>query len=162
MSGILINAKRLATTLCMFSASFKWVLARTLSRSGTKLAVACTSDTKICGWLNFSEYWSFRYGIPQAEKALMERCLNSAFQNKTVAIDIGANLGLFTVTLAGLGYSEIHAFEPVPQTFTRLKANVANNQLLENVRLNCIAVGSKEGSLTFQIFEKSPAIHSSC
>lgn len=157
MLGISTNAKRLFTTPGMFSAYFNWAIASKLS--GAEPAVACTLDTQISGWLNFSEYWSFHQGIPQAEKVLIERCLNSASHNRTIAIDIGANIGLFTVALAGIGYSEVHAFEPVKQTFTRLKANVANNQLLETVRLNCVAVGSEEGFAKFQIFENSPAIN---
>lgn len=157
MSRILKNAQRLVTTPGMFSAYYKWVIARTLSSAGP--AVACTSDTQVSGWLNFSEYWSFHQGIPKSEKFLMERCLNSASQERTVAIDIGANVGLFTVALASLRYSEVHAFEPVPQTFARLKANAANNQLLEKIRLNCMAVGAEEGFIEFQIFENSPAIN---
>lgn len=157
MSRILENAKRLVTTPGMLRAYWNWVFAHTFS--GKRPALACTSDTQICSWLNFSEYWSVHRGISQAEKCLMIRCLNSTSFGKTVAIDVGANLGLFTITLAGLGYSEVHAFEPVPQTFARLKANVANNHLLETVQLNCIAIGSEEGFAEFQIFEESSAIN---
>ncbi len=157
MSRILKNAQRLVTTPGMLSAYYKWVIAHTLSGAGP--AVACTSNTQVSDWLNFSEYWSFHQGIPKPEKRLMERCLNSLSQERTVAIDIGANVGLFTIALAGIGYSEIHAFEPVPQTFARLKANITNNRLVKNISLNCLAVGSEEGFAEFQIFDNSPAIN---
>lgn len=157
MSKILRNAQRLVTTPGMFNAYCNWILARRLS--GRTPAVACTSDTQISGWLNFSEYWSFHGGIPKAEKLLMQKCLSGASRDSTVAIDIGANLGLFTVALASLGYSDVHAFEPVPQTFARLKANLANNRFLKNYKLNSVALGSEEGFTEFQIFENSPAIN---
>lgn len=157
MSKILENTKRLVTTPGMFNAYCNWLIARRLSNHGP--ALSCTPDSKITGWLNFSEYWSFHHGVPEAEKLLMQKCLNRGNQEKTVAIDIGANLGLFSVVLASIGYDQIHAFEPVPQTFARLKSNVVNNQFLEKVKLNCTAIGSEEGFIEFQIFDNSPAIN---
>lgn len=157
MSRILENTKRIVTTPGMFNAYCNWLIARTLSNDGP--AISCTSDSKITGWLNFSEYWSFHHGVPEAEKLLMQKCLKKGNQEKTVAIDIGANLGLFSVVLASIGYDEIHTFEPVPQTFARLKSNLVNNQFLEKVKLNCTAIGSQEGFVEFQIFDNSPAIN---
>lgn len=157
MPNILANTKTLVSTPGMLNIYSKWILSRRLL--GKNPAVSCTSNTSVSGWLNFSEYWSFSKGIPQAEELLMEKCLSNSSNQKTVTIDIGANIGLFTVTLASLGYSEIHAFEPVPQTFSRLETNIKTNQLQDKITLNCVAVGSEEGTIQFQIFEDSPAIN---
>jgi hypothetical protein len=127
MSNILANVKTLVSTPGMLNAYSNWFLNRQLF--GKTPSINCTSKTKISGWLNFSEYWSFSQGIPQAEKLLMKKCFCNLSNQKTVAIDIGANIGLFTVTLSDVGYSNIHSFEPVPQTFSRLETNVKNNQL---------------------------------
>jgi FkbM family methyltransferase len=132
-----------------------WLIARTLSLPMPK--VKCTADTQISGWLNFSEYWSFRNGIPAAEWLFMERCLTKTPQEQPVAIDIGANIGFFTVALASVKNSVVHAFEPIPETFARLKANLVDNQLLEKVTLNPMAVGAEVGFVEFQKFENSPA-----
>lgn len=64
-------------------------------------------------------------------------------------IDIGANIGSYTV----LGASEIGAetisIEPVPQTFKTLKANIALNNVENNTKALNIGLGSKKGRLKF-------------
>lgn len=156
-ASLLGKTQKVLTTPGMLNAYTRWFFHQFVLTNRPALCV--TSNTQICTWLNFSEYWSFRHGIPQSEKVFIEKCLNKTNSRPSVAIDIGANIGLFTIFLAELGYSQVHAFEPVPQTFDRLKLNLASNQLLEKVKLNCIALGSQEGFVEFQIFEKSPAIN---
>lgn len=60
-----------------------------------------------------------------------------------IAIDLGANVGLFTCKLAATG-AEVHAYEPDPATFARLKAAVAH---LPNVHLHQAAVGVANGTV---------------
>ena len=72
------------------------------------------------------------------------------------AFDIGANVGVFTCLMASLGHA-VHAFEPVPETFCRLKNNVKFNGLLGRARLNCLAVGKEQGLVTFHIEENAAA-----
>lgn len=63
-----------------------------------------------------------------------------------VCIDIGANIGVFTLLMAELvGFGgQLHAFEPGPSEFEQLKANVALNSLT-NVTLNPVAVCAENG-----------------
>ena len=64
-------------------------------------------------------------------------------------VDIGANVGVYTV----LASSEIGAntlsIEPVPDVFATLELNIAINKIDNKVTLLNIAVGEKEGILTF-------------
>ena len=61
-------------------------------------------------------------------------------------LDIGANIGYFTLLAAWLVKSAggVHAFEPTPATFTILERNVGKKP---NVQLNRLAVGSKRGTV---------------
>ena len=60
--------------------------------------------------------------------------------------DIGANIGSFTLIASEQGAARIHAFEPHPATFRRLKENVeANSQ--DNVFLHNIALGDAESTV---------------
>ncbi|HUP04569.1 MAG TPA: FkbM family methyltransferase, partial [Bryobacteraceae bacterium] len=105
-------------------------------------------------WQSFSEYWSYcgsgSHGGPTnligAEVQLLLRtCARSAAN--PVAIDGGANVGAFTVELAALGY-EVHAFEPIPETYGRLLENLAiNPDLQSRVRSHNSALGDQDGAI---------------
>lgn len=63
-----------------------------------------------------------------------------------IAVDVGANVGIFTLIAAhavGAG-GQVHAFEPVPANFERLAENVSRNAL-SNVVLNQVAAGAAAG-----------------
>ncbi len=65
-----------------------------------------------------------------------------------VVFDVGANLGYYTVLFSYLAgpRGEVHAFEPVPATFERLRESLAREQRFPNVRVRRTAVGDREGS----------------
>jgi FkbM family methyltransferase len=62
--------------------------------------------------------------------------------------DVGGHVGYLTVFMACLVGPTgcVVAFEPVPDTFETLRENVRLNRL-ENVRLECTAVGEQEGTI---------------
>ena len=66
-------------------------------------------------------------------------------------IDIGANEGLFTFSVASrLGRKasrNIHAFEPDPDLYSRLLDNVRRNKL--NINVNQLAISASPGRATF-------------
>jgi len=113
------------------------------------------SAASVGGWISFSEYWTFSDLVPESEETL---CLNSLARSKSggLAMDVGANLGVFTCRIASLGYS-VHAFEPIPETFERLRLNVEFNGLTPHVHLNRSAVGAAAGMVSFEKLENSPA-----
>ncbi|WP_323036051.1 FkbM family methyltransferase [Pararhodobacter sp.] len=63
-----------------------------------------------------------------------------------IAIDLGANIGLFTQKMAARGCT-VYAFEPDPYAFARLRANVAG---FPNVTLIAAAAGGQAGE--FKLF----------
>jgi FkbM family methyltransferase len=72
-----------------------------------------------------------------------------AARSKCIA-DVGAQIGYFTLLMASFGRdAAIHAFEPNPETFHRLKNNVALNNL--TLTLNSVAVADRAGQAAFQV-----------
>ena len=64
-------------------------------------------------------------------------------------VDIGANVGSYTIlACAAIGARGV-AFEPVPGTFARLVANMRLNQLADAVRCINKGVGAKQGTVSF-------------
>lgn len=64
-------------------------------------------------------------------------------------VDVGANVGVYTILAAGVAGSNAIAFEPIPSTFSKLKRNVTYNQLEGLVDLRNLGVGDKEEKLVF-------------
>lgn len=75
-------------------------------------------------------------GIPDVDVAIAQKLLRAG----DVALDLGANIGYVALHMLRLGASEIHAFEPNPEIFKRLKQ-------LRAPRLHCypFAIGDKAG-----------------
>ncbi|WP_165250419.1 FkbM family methyltransferase [Paludisphaera soli] len=71
-------------------------------------------------------------------------------------VDIGANIGTFSILAASVAgpSGRVIACEPVPETFERLKANVALNGL-DNVECRCQAVDAADGILELMVSRKS-------
>lgn len=64
-------------------------------------------------------------------------------------VDVGANVGSYTVLAAGAVGARTTAVEPIPSTFEHLRRNVALNSLDERVRCRRIGLSDREGVLRF-------------
>jgi FkbM family methyltransferase len=85
------------------------------------------------------------------ERAEVETLMEAA-RPGTVAVDVGANVGIFTIPLAHAVGADgaVWAFEPLPENIDRLRANVVENQLA-NVKLVAAAAADTDGALPFHI-----------
>jgi FkbM family methyltransferase len=77
-------------------------------------------------------------------------------------VDIGANIGSFTVLAASIvgPKGRVVALEPIEDTFSRLLENVELNGY-RNVECQRVAVGAKAGNLSLQVHPKS-ALSTAC
>ena len=64
-------------------------------------------------------------------------------------LDIGANVGTYTVLASGVAQAHSITLEPIPATFPRLQRNLRPNDLNALVDGHCLAVGAEQGSLHF-------------
>lgn len=64
-------------------------------------------------------------------------------------VDVGANVGTYTVLASGEAGARSVAIEPVPQTFQHLLDNVYLNRLHDRVVVHNCGVGSESGVLRF-------------
>jgi FkbM family methyltransferase len=112
-------------------------------------------EASIGEWLSFSEFWTYRELIPRSEEALLLQALSRPDHQPGLALDIGANLGIFACRAGSLGH-RVHAFEPMPDTFARLEKNILSNGLGDLVRANLIGIGDEDGFAEFERPAKSP------
>ena len=66
-------------------------------------------------------------------------------------IDIGANVGHYSLLAAGICDGDVMAFEPVPLTFTKLNRNIDLNNLNEKIKTFNIGIADKNTFLNFTI-----------
>jgi FkbM family methyltransferase len=99
-------------------------------------------------------YRAFKAYADRAERKLLKNTLSAGH----IAVDAGANIGIYTRFLSrcvgptGL----VHAFEPAPDNFKRLRAATRN---LSNVRLSQAAVGERSGNSKLYISDKLNVDH---
>jgi FkbM family methyltransferase len=109
-------------------------LVGTTLHDGSRLEVDLRSPTER------SAYWTGDYDS-DVVRALAQRIGSGA-----VVVDVGANIGFYTVPLARAG-ARVFAFEPMAANHARLVRNVAANGLEERVTAVRVAVGETEGTL---------------
>ncbi len=78
---------------------------------------------------------------------LFTRYLTSIPKNDGIFLDIGANIGYFSLVASEI-FGEVHAVEASPSTYMRLRQAVSQNRV-ENIHLHNIAVGDIEGYVDF-------------
>jgi FkbM family methyltransferase len=64
-------------------------------------------------------------------------------------VDVGANVGVYTILAAKNVGAQVVSFEPIPSTFQNLKRNVDANNAGERVSLMCYGVGEQPATLRF-------------
>lgn len=64
-------------------------------------------------------------------------------------VDVGANVGSYTVIAGGAVGARCISFEPSPHAYARLRDNVLLNDLAERVALHQVALGSESGDVRF-------------
>ena len=75
-----------------------------------------------------------------------------------VFVDVGANVGAFSLIASEQPRSRVVAYEPHPATFERLRHNLRRNGR-DNVDAICAAVGSRDGEIRISDTPGSPTTH---
>ncbi|MBS1946946.1 MAG: FkbM family methyltransferase [Bacteroidetes bacterium] len=66
-----------------------------------------------------------------------------------IFLDVGSNVGIYTLLSSALRKAVTYSFEPVPSTYYFLKMNVAANNLESMVTIQNKGVGNEDGKLIF-------------
>jgi FkbM family methyltransferase len=82
----------------------------------------------------------------------LHECHDMAFvlhflRKEDLFLDVGANIGSYTVLASGAVGAETICFEPVPDTFQHLLDNIYLNRLVERVTSLNVAVGAEAGDI---------------
>lgn len=72
-----------------------------------------------------------------------------ALQPEDTFVDVGANVGAYTILASRVVGSKSISFEPLPDTINRLKDQLYINRIISAVDLKSMGVGDKQGTLFF-------------
>lgn len=64
-------------------------------------------------------------------------------------VDVGANVGSYTVLAGGAVQARVTSVEPIPTTFAHLQRNIALNDMTDRVRCCQVGLSDKAGALRF-------------
>lgn len=120
-------------------------------RDGRKLLVNPTSLS-----------YRFVYFLGEYEPSIT-RIISQLVQPGDICLDVGANIGWYTTLLQKIVGNDgsVHAFEPVPNVYEKLRRNVSHNEPPSNVKINNLALGNTEKIVDLHIFANLPEGHHS-
>ena len=86
--------------------------------------------------------------------------VRSVVKPNDIVLDIGANIGWFTIMMAKLvgNSGHVHAFEPRPTTFEYLNMSIGENRLFKNTTLYKVALDDVPGEayITWRPTDRNP------
>jgi FkbM family methyltransferase len=106
---------------------------------------------------------SIHYSVPSKPTLGLAQCLESkepetlewiaGFNANDVLIDIGANVGMYTIWAAATVGVQVVAFEPESLNYSVLNQNIVLNNLQEKVAAYCLALSNSNGLGTLYLNE---------
>jgi FkbM family methyltransferase len=112
-------------------------------------------NIRFSGFTSFSEYWNRHKGIDSEDIRVLD-LLSKVCVHNPIAVDIGGNLGTFSLYLSLKGFS-VHTFEPITETFNLMQENFRlNPQLATKIHGHPFGCGIKNEVVEFIISKISP------
>lgn len=135
------------TVLKRIKNRIKWFLLKKIGKKGVLAHIY--RDFKL--YLEFTDdsIEIYYLGIYEPEET---RMIKSMVKEGMAVLDIGANIGYFSMVMANLvsPQGKVYSFEPNPQMFERLQKNLEiNPNLSEQIEIHQLAIGEKEGKANF-------------
>jgi FkbM family methyltransferase len=86
----------------------------------------------------------------------------ASFPRDSVLVDVGANVGMYSIWAAKTRGATVFAFEPESQNYALLNRNIALNQLEGRVKAYCVALSDQRGysELYLSEFQVGTSCHS--
>jgi FkbM family methyltransferase len=153
----LVNIKKL-TAACLDRSLFTFENWGQFARDFLHLAgneqYAVRFDNNVRMFLrpNTSDKWVIQETILQDDYRLQAMNLKNA-----TVVDLGANIGVVSISAAARGASHVYAYEPAPANFELLQKNVAANGMESVIRTFNMAATDQETTIEFYLDSANPS-----
>jgi len=109
-----------------------------------KKVIKCFNNYRLILDLNEHTSWHYYFTRSESEE---EKFIKKNIKAKSNSIDVGANLGFYTLLFASLSpVGNIFAFEPSTKNYNKLIDNINLNQKKNNIHPYKIGLSNYEGS----------------
>lgn len=88
------------------------------------------------------------YALGAYERQFIDLIRTTVKGQDLVALDVGANIGNHALHLSGT-FSEIHCFEPNPETLERLRSNISSSGVGDKVTVHPVGLSDEDAELPF-------------
>ena len=75
----------------------------------------------------------------------------ASFEPASILVDVGANVGMYTIWAAATRRARVYAFEPEAQNYATLNRNIMLNNLSDRVSAYCMGLSDKSGLSTLHL-----------
>jgi FkbM family methyltransferase len=153
----LVNVKKL-TSACLDRSLFTFENWEQYARDFLRLAgneqYAVRFDNNVRMFLrpNTSDKWVIQETMLQDDYRLQAMDLKGA-----TVVDLGANIGVVSVSAAARGAAHVYAYEPAPANFELLQKNVASNGMEAVIRTFNMAVTDRDTTIEFYLDSANPS-----
>jgi FkbM family methyltransferase len=153
----LVNVKKL-TSACLDRSLFTFEnwgqYARDfLNLAGTdQYAVRFDNNVRMFLRPKTSDKWVIQETILQDDYRLQAMDLKNA-----TVVDLGANIGVVSISAAARGAAHVYAYEPAPANFELLTKNVASNVMESVIRTFNMAATDEEKTIEFYLDSANPS-----
>jgi len=105
---------------------------------------------RLNGMMDISLGARFR-GIPEQYEPLAFKIMGEILKAGSLAVDIGANIGLYTLAMGKMvgPNGKVVSFEPASKSYRALLEHICRNSLAEIVEAHMLVVGNKAGKCYF-------------
>jgi len=107
-----------------------WIVHQLKGAEGPELSIQAPGGRSftMAVWKNWAEYefWK-KHKIPASDGQVIHAALAKPGR---ICLDVGANIGLYSLYFAACGAERVYSFEPAKDNFERLLKNIENNPAL--------------------------------
>ncbi len=151
LANVKIGERRLVTRVAILTSRLRTgILPNPVEIGGHKFFYGPSSRSSIY------DYLGDKYEMETAQM------VDKLLQAGDVFVDVGANIGYFTLKAASrVGITgKVHAFEPFPETYEALEKTVLANEYGERTNVSCTALSDAPGEQKFFLATRGSNFHS--
>lgn len=95
---------------------------------------------------------AYKHGVYAEDYVNEYMCRHLGLKEGGIMLDVGANIGWYSLVMGKQAKLRVHAFEPFPSNFSMLSRNIKNNGIT-NVEAHQLAIADQQGHMKLHLYK---------